>query len=388
MAAQSFVDEADHIVELRRQVARLASDRLPLDKRIQLDRDHSWDRDDFRALADLGVIGLTIPEEYGGVGQDIVAAAAVIDELCQYGSSLAGPYIHAAFYGGMNISENGSAEQKQALLPKIARGEMLLCYGLSEPNVGGDLPSVETRADRDGDAIVVNGAKRWCTGADWSDYIYCLVRSGPANERYKNLSFLLIPTDAEGITMTPIQHSNLRYTASMDVYFDNVRLDETAIVGGPEMWDRGWELLAGRALDVEKIEITAVAYGIARAAVDEAWRYAQERIQFGKPIAQHQAIRHKLVTARTKLQAARHMLYHAAWLANEGRPCSVETSMAKLFCADTGVEIAILCQQIMGAYALSDAYDMDRHVRDLLGMPIVGGSSDMQKNNLASLMRL
>jgi len=388
MAAQSFVDEADHIVELRRQVARLASDRLPLEKRIQLDRDHSWDRDDFRALADLGVIGLTIPEEYGGVGQDIVAAAAVIDELCQYGSSLAGPYIHAAFYGGMNISENGSAEQKQALLPKIARGEMLLCYGLSEPNVGGDLPSVETRADRDGDAIVVNGAKRWCTGADWSDYIYCLVRSGPANERYKNLSFLLIPTDAEGITMTPIQHSNLRYTASMDVYFDNVRLDETAIVGGPEMWDRGWELLAGRALDVEKIEITAVAYGIARAAVDEAWRYAQERIQFGKPIAQHQAIRHKLVTARTKLQAARHMLYHAAWLANEGRPCSVETSMAKLFCADTGVEIAILCQQIMGAYALSDAYDMDRHVRDLLGMPIVGGSSDMQKNNLASLLKL
>ncbi|MEO1475329.1 MAG: acyl-CoA dehydrogenase family protein, partial [Pseudomonadota bacterium] len=109
MAAQSFVDEADHIVELRRQVARLASDRLPLDKRIQLDRDHSWDPDDFRALADLGVIGLTIPEEYSGVGQDIVAAAAVIDELCQYGSSLAGPYIHAAFYGGMNISENGSA---------------------------------------------------------------------------------------------------------------------------------------------------------------------------------------------------------------------------------------------------------------------------------------
>ncbi|MEM6412454.1 MAG: acyl-CoA dehydrogenase family protein [Pseudomonadota bacterium] len=388
MNQQSFTDEADHVTELRRQVSRLASDRLPREKRIQLDRDHTWDRDDFRALADLGVIGLTIPEEYGGVGQDIVGAAAVIDELCQFGTSLAGPYIHAAFYGGMNISENGSEEQKQALLPKIAKGEMLLCYGLSEPNVGGDLPSVETRADRDGDAIVINGSKRWCTGADWSDYIYCLVRSGPANERYKNLSFLLIPTDAPGVSMTPIQHSNLRYTASMDVYFDNVRLDDAAIVGGPQMWNRGWELLAGRALDVEKIEITSVAYGIARAAVEEAWRYAQERIQFGKPISQHQVIRHKLVTARTKLQAARHMLYHSAWLAQEGRPCSIETSMAKLFCADTGVEIALLCQQVMGAYGLSDAYDMERHVRDLLGMPIVGGSSDMQKNNLASLMKL
>ncbi|MEO1406740.1 MAG: acyl-CoA dehydrogenase family protein, partial [Pseudomonadota bacterium] len=381
-------DEADHVTELRRQVSRLAADRLPLEKRIQLDRDHSWDRDDFRALADLGVIGLTIPEEYGGVGQDIVGAAAVIDELCQYGTSLAGPYIHAAFYGGMNISENGSPEQKEAMLPKIAKGKMLLCYGLSEPNVGGDLPSVETRAERDGDAIVVNGSKRWCTGADWSDYIYCLVRSGPANERYKNLSFLLIPTDAPGVSMTAIQHSNLRYTASMDVHFDDVRLDDAAIVGGPDMWNRGWELLAGRALDVEKIEITSVAYGIARAAVDEAWRYAQDRVQFGKPISQHQVIRHKLVTARTKLQAARHMLYHAAWLAGEGRPCSVETSMAKLFCADTGVEIALICQQVMGAYGLTDAYDMERHVRDLLGMPIVGGSSDMQKNNLASLLKL
>ena len=188
--------------------------------------------------------------------------------------------------------------------------------------------------------------------------------------------------------MQPIAHTNLRYTRSMDVYFDQVRLPVSAIVGGEANWNRGWNLLAGRALDVEKIEITAVAYGIARAAVEEAWAYAQERVQFGKPIAQHQAIRHKLVTARTKLAAARHMLYHGAYLAHTGAPCSVETSMAKLFVADTGVEIATLCQQVMGAYALSDAYDMERHVRDLMGMPIVGGSSDMQRNNLASLMRL
>ena len=199
---------------------------------------------------------------------------------------------------------------------------------------------------------------------------------------------MLIPTDAAGITMHDIAHVNLRYTHSQDVFFDNVEVSASKIVGGPDMWNRGWELLAGRALDVEKLEISAVALGVARAAIDEAWTYAQERRQFGKPISQHQAIRHKLTSARTKWQAARHMLYHAAWLAHEGRPCSVETSMAKLFVADTGVEIAIICQQVMGAYALSDAYDMERHVRDLLGMPIVGGSSDMQRNNLASLMKL
>jgi len=263
---------------------------------------------------------------------------------------------------------------------------MFLCYGLSEPNVGGDLPSVETRVERSNGELVINGAKRWCTGADWSDYIYCLCRSGEAGERHGNLTFVLIPTSAAGITMQPLEHVNLRYTHSMDVYFDNVRIPESAIVGGAEMWNKGWQVLAGRALDVEKIEITAVAYGVARAALSEAWTYAQEREQFGKPIAKHQAIAHKLIAARTKLQACRHMLYHAAWLAGEGLPCSAETAMAKLFCADVGVEIGLACQQVM--YGLSDAYDIERNVRDLLGMPIVGGSSDMQKNNLAKLLRL
>lgn len=383
-----FTSEPDHISQIRDQLQRFGRSRLPREKRQQLDRAASWDREIFKELADMGLIGLTVPEELGGAGVDIVAATAVLDELCQFGSSLAGPFIHAAFYGGMNLSENGSDQQKADLLPGIVRGETFLCYGLSEPNVGGDLASVETRATRNGEDIIVNGAKRWCTGADWSDYIYCLVRSGPAEERYRNLSFILIPTDTPGISMQPLEHSNLRYTKSMDVYFDNVRLPVSAVVGGPEMWNKGWETLAGRALDVEKIEITAVAYGIMRAAVEEAWIYAKERHQFDRPISEHQAIRHKLTTARTKLQAAKHMLYHSAYLANEGLPCGVETSMAKLFVADTGVETAILCQQVMGAYALSDAYDMERNVRDLLGMPIVGGSSDMQRNNLASLLRL
>lgn len=383
-----FTAEPEHIVQIRRQLQRYIAEHAPREKRRAWDREATWPRQAFQGIADMGLIGLTIPETYGGMGQDIVAATAVIDELSQAGAFLAGPYIHAAFYGGMNISENGSEAQKRELLPKIARGELFLCYGLSEPNIGGDLASVETRADHAGEEIIINGVKRWCTGADWSDYIYCLVRSGPADARYKNLSFVLIPTDTPGISMQPLEHANLRYTKSMDVYFDDVRLPSSAIVGGKTMWNQGWKMLAGRALDVEKIEITAVAYGIARAAVEEAWQYAQARVQFGQPIARHQAIRHKLVTARTKLQAARHMLYHSAWLANEGLSCSVETSMAKLFCADIGTEIALTCQQVMGAYALSDAYDMERHVRDLLGMPIVGGSSDMQKNNLASLMRL
>lgn len=383
-----FANEPDHIVQIRRQLQRFVAEKMPREKRIEWDRAATWDRELFKEIADMGLIGLTIPEAYGGAGQDIYAAAAVIDELCQGGTSMAGPFIHAAFYGGMNISENGTEEQKAALLPKIARGEMFLCYGLSEPNVGGDLTSVETRAEVDGDEIVINGAKRWCTGADWASYVYCLVRTGDIEAKRNNLTFLLIPTDASGVSMQPLQHSNLRYTESMDVFFDDVRVPKSAIVGGEQNWNRGFQMLTGRALDVEKIEITAVTYGVARAAVSEAWAYAQERLQFGKPISKHQAIRHKLTEAKTKLAACRHMLYHGAWLANEGQACSVETAMAKLFCADIGVEIGIACQQVIGAYGLSDAYDIERCVRDLLGMPIVGGSSDMQKNNLASLLRL
>lgn len=384
----SFAAEPEHVTEIRRQLSRWVAEKMPRDKRRAWDKAATWDRSLFREIAEMGLIGLTIPEEYGGQGEDIYAAAAVIDELCQGGSSMAGPFIHAAFYGGLNISENGSDEQKQALLPKLVRGEIFLAYGLSEPNVGGDLPSVETRVERRDGELIIKGAKRWCTGADWSDYIYCLCRSGDPVDRHGNLTFVLVPTNAAGVTMQPIEHANLRYTHSMDVFLDDVRLPESAIVGGPAKWNKGWEALAGRALDVEKIEITAVAYGLARAALEEAWRYAGERVQFGKPIGKHQAVAHKLVEARTKLAACRHMLYHAAWLASEGKPCSAETAMAKLYVADTGVEIGLACQQVIGAYGLSDAYDIERNLRDLLGMPVVGGSSDMQKNNLARMWRL
>ncbi len=388
MMIANTLPEPEHVAALRNQLRRFVAEKAPREKRRAWDKAHDWPRDLFRELCDLGLCGLTIAQEHGGLGQDIVAAVAVIEELSRAGPFLAGPFIHCAFYGGMNMSENGSADQKAQLLPKLARGELLFAYGLSEPDVGGDLSSVKTRGRIEGDTLVINGAKRWCTGADWADYIYCLINTAPDAPRREALTFVLIPGKSKGVSTTPIEHVNLRYTASSDVHFDDVRVPLSAIVGGPERLNKAWGMLAGRALDVEKLEVAACTFGFAQAALDEAWNYAQERVQFGKAIAGHQAVAHRLVTARTKLEACRHMLYHAAHLANDGKPCGVETSMAKLFIADTGVEIALACQQVMGAYALSDAYDIDRNVRDLLGMPIVGGSSDMQRNNLAGLWRL
>jgi alkylation response protein AidB-like acyl-CoA dehydrogenase len=381
-------EESEDITLLRDTLRRFVDKELPREEARRLDRECDFSDERFARLCELGVTGLTVPEEYGGLGVDILSAVITIEELARRGSSLCGPFIHCAFYGGMNMVENGSEAQKQHFLPKLAAGELLFAYGLSEPDVGGDLASAGVTARIEGDEVVINGTKRWCTGAHKADYIYTLVRSGPAEEKYRNLSFVLVPTDAAGITIVDINHLGLRYSATTDVIFEDVRIPVENIVGGMEKWNQGWPMLAGRALDVERLEITAVAFGVAIAAVDDAWQYAQERKQFGKPICAHQAVRHDLVDVRTKLQACRHMLYHAAWKANEGRDCSVESSMAKLYIADTGLEIVLKCQQIMGAYGCAEEYDMERYVRDMVCMPIVGGSSKMQKNNIANRLGL
>lgn len=383
-------NEPEHIALLRDTLRRFVAAEMPAEAVRRWDREHRFPPELFQKLAALGVCGLTIDERYGGAGRDLVAAVAVIEELTRRGGFAAGPFIHCAFYGGLNISENGSDAQKRELLPRLARGELLFAYGLSEPDVGGDLASVRTTARRsaDGRSVILRGMKRWCTGADWADYLYCLVQTDPDAKRHRNLSFVLVPRGAAGLTITPMEHLNLRYTLSCDVAFDDVAVPIENVVGGDAGWNRGWSMLVGPALDAEKLEITACAFGIAQAAVEEAWEYAQQRVQFGKPISGHQAVRHALVEARTKLEACRHMLYHAAELAQQRRPFSAEASMAKLFVADTGLEIALACQRVMGAYGLSEGHDMERHVRDLLGMPIVGGSSNMQKNNLAKLWGL
>ena len=385
-----FADEPEHITMLRDTLRRFTDHETPREKRQEWLAAHAWPRDVFARLAALGVCGLTVGEEYGGQGQDWYAATAVVEELGRGGVCLAGPYIQCAFYGGGNISESGSPAQKVEFLPKIARGELQFAYGLSEPDTGGDLANVQTKAHLEdgGDTVVINGVKRWCTGADWADYIFCFVNSDPDGEKYQNLSMVLVPTDAPGITRQQLTHRNLVYTHSFDVYFNNVRLPRQSILGGPEAWNKGWRALAGRSLDVEKVEVAAMTFGLAQSAVEEAWEYAQQRKQFGTVISGHQAVRHELVGAKTKLEACRHMLYHAAWLVSQGRPASVETSMAKLFIADVGVEIGLACQRVLGAYGMSEEFDMMQTVTDLIGMPIVGGSSNMQKNNIANRLGL
>ncbi|MBX3489641.1 acyl-CoA dehydrogenase family protein [Parvibaculum sp.] len=381
-------DEPEHVRMLRDATRRFVEAEMPRTRAREWDRGNIYPAEVMKKLAAMGMMGLTVEEKYGGAGVDIYATMAVIEEIAKRSVAVACPYIMAVCYAGMNLGESASEAQKQELLPKVAAGNLLFAYGLSEPNVGGDLATVETTARRDGDTVVINGAKRWCTGADIADYIFCLLRSGPKDEKYKNLSIVLVPPTLPGITITPLGHLGIRGVETKDVTFDDVRVPAANILGGEAMWNKGWQQLAGRALEVEKLELSACALGLAEAAVADAWAYAEERVQFGRAIAGHQAIRHMLAEARTKVRAMRLMLYSAAWLADQGRPCSVETSMAKLFCCEGAAEVTQTCMRVTGAYGLSDEMDMERYVRDAISLPIVGGSSNMQKNNIANRLKL
>ncbi|MFN4354004.1 acyl-CoA dehydrogenase family protein [Parvibaculum sp.] len=381
-------DEPEHVRMLRETTRRFVEAEMPREKAREWDRGNIYPAGVMKKLGEMGMMGLTVEERFGGAGVDIYATMAVIEEIAKRSVAVACPYIMAVCYAGMNLGESASEEQKQELLPKVASGNLLFAYGLSEPNVGGDLATVETTARREGDELVVNGTKRWCTGAHIADYIFCLLRTGPKEEKYKNLSIVLIPPTLPGITIMPLGHLGIRGVETKDVIFEDVRVPAANILGGEAMWNKGWNQLAGRALEVEKLELSACALGLAEAALADAWRYAEERVQFGRAIAGHQAVRHTLAEAQTKVRAMRLMLYSAAWLADQGRPCSIETSMAKLFCCEAAAEVTQMCMRVTGAYGLSDQMDMERYMRDAVSLPIVGGSSNMQKNNIANRLKL
>lgn len=375
-------DEDEFVLEIRSTLKKFIEKEMPRNLASNWDKENKFPRHVFDKLAKLGMVGLTVPERYGGVGRNILATMVVIEELSRRSLAVSVPYIMAACYAGMNLLECGTDEQKNNLLPKVAGGNLLFAYGWTEPDAGADLASVKTRAERHGEIVRINGAKRFCSGAAISDYIYTLVRSGPEADRYRNLSLILIPPNANGVTIEPIDAMGMKGAATTDVTFSDVEVPFENVMGGENGWNNGWAMLAGPGLDVEKLEVAAISVGIAQAAVDDAWTYAFERRQFGRPISEFQSIQHKLAQMKTQTQAAKLMLYHAAWLADEHRPCGIESSMAKLFATEACKYAALECQTILGAYGYVKDFAAERYVRDALLMPIIGGSSAVQLNNI------
>lgn len=340
-------------------------------------------------MAELGILGLTTPEAYGGLGRQVFAMTVVMEELAHRWYALGGLYNMCVAYGALNIVAKGSEVQKRRLLPELLAGRALFALGFSEPDVGADLASVKTRAEIKDGKVVVNGTKRWISGANVADYILTLVRSGDPAQRRANLSLLLIPAGSPGMsmTLTPCMGSNVLGTH--DISFDDVQIDEELILGGVEGWNNGWSMLAGPSLEIEKLIPTIMSLATARAALDEAWEYSQQRVQGGKHICGHQAVRHVLSDCKTKLWACQLVTYEAARLVDANLPSAAQTSMAKLFVSETAKEIVLGCQQyVMGAYGYAEGFQMERLVRDVLAFPIYGGSSAIQRNNIANLLKL
>ncbi len=329
-----------------------------------------------RKMGPLGLLGLEVPEEYGGAELDAISTAIVIEEL---GWGCGSTALAIAAHNGLGLGPivaYGTPEQKQRWLPHLTSGKgKLACLSLTEPGAGSDLKGgVRTRAVAEGDSWIIDGAKMWMTNASISDLMVVLCRTGGAGNNA--LSHILVPSDTPGVTIGPPEKKmGLHGSPTHAVTFEEVRVPRENLLG---VEGRGLpQTLA--VLDSGRIGIGALALGLAQAAYEEALKYAKEREAFGQPIANFQAIQWMLADAATEIEAARLMVHKAAWLKGLKRPYSTLASMAKLFATEVSERVCRNAIQIHGGYGYSSEFEVERMYRDTRLMTIGEGTSEIQR---------
>ncbi|MDX1663176.1 MAG: acyl-CoA dehydrogenase family protein [Candidatus Promineifilaceae bacterium] len=330
-----------------------------------------------RKMGPLGLLGLEVPMEYGGAEVDAISAAIAVEEL---GWGCGSTALALAAHNGLALGpivRFGSEAQKEKWLPPLATGEgQLGCLGLTEPGAGSDLQGgVRTRAVREGDEWVINGNKMWMTNASISDVMLVLCRTDPEGGS-RSLSMLIVPSDAPGITIGPAEKKmGLNGSPTHAVNFDDVRVPADNLLGEE---GRGLQQTLA-TLDSGRIGIGALAVGLAQAAYEEAIKYAHQREAFGAPIARYEAIQWMLADAATEIEAARFMVYYAAWLKEQGRSFTKEAAMAKLFATEMSERVCRNAIQIHGGYGYSREFPVERIYRDTRLMTIGEGTSEIQR---------
>ncbi|OGO28887.1 MAG: acyl-CoA dehydrogenase [Chloroflexi bacterium RBG_16_54_11] len=334
-----------------------------------------------RKMGPLGLLGLNITEEYGGAGVDAVSAAIAIEEL---GWGCGSTALAIAAHNGLGTAPIvlfGTEDQKKQFLPKVASGKgNLAALALTEPGAGSDIQGgVRTRAERNDNEWVINGSKAWCTNASIAEYIITLVRTAPSGGSH-SLSMIIVPTGTPGMHIAPAEKKmGLKGSPTNAVTYEDVRLPIDHLLG-PE--GRGLQQTL-TTLDGGRIGIGALSIGLAQSSLEDAIRYAKDRQTFGKPIAEHQAIQWMLADAATEIQAARWMIYHAAWLKEQKRPFSKEASMAKLFATEMAERVCRNAIQVFGGYGYSREYPVELTYRDARLMTIGEGTSEVQRMVIA-----
>ncbi|MFZ5885201.1 MAG: acyl-CoA dehydrogenase family protein [Chloroflexota bacterium] len=353
----------------------VAKEVQPKAHEVDVTGEFNWEA--VRKMGPLGLLGLSIPEEYGGAGVDAVSAAIAIEEL---GWGCGSTALAIAAHNGLGTSpivHFGSEELKSTWLPRVASGKhKLAALALTEPGAGSDLQGgVTTKAVKDGNEWVINGAKMWCTNASIAEYIITLVRTDPRGGS-RSLSMILVPTDTPGLVIGPAEKKmGLHGSPTHAVTYENVRVPLGNLIGeeGKGLQQTLATLAGGR------IGIGALSVGLAQAAFEHAVNYARERKAFGKPIAEQQAIQWMLADAATEIEAARTMIYKAAWLKEQGRPYNKEASMAKMFATEMAERVCRNAIQIHGGYGYSSEYPVERIYRDARLMTIGEGTSEIQR---------
>lgn len=375
-------DFTEEQVMLRNTIRRLVEKEYDAEWARKIDNEDRFPTEVLEKLAQLGVLGLTFSENYGGSGRDLVSAIIVLEELARRSIALAWVYVAATFFGGEIIGHLGNEEQKQFFLPKIAKGEISFAYALTEPDAGSDTASVKTFALSKGDTFVINGSKIFISGARAADYMLLLTRTDRQVPKHKGLTFFIVDTKSPGITARPIPKVGVHGSDTCEVALENVEVSKEAILGGEQNLNRGWEQLLS-TLDVEHIHIAAEGVGLAQGAWEETARYITQRKQFDQPISKFQVIQHTMAEDYMHIEAARLLTYYAASLADRNLPCWKESTMAKLYATEVAKRVALNGVQFHGGYGYTMEYDIQRYMRDSLVLTIGGGTSQVLKNIIA-----
>ncbi|WP_435058860.1 acyl-CoA dehydrogenase family protein [Streptomyces sp. bgisy060] len=342
---------------------------------VAWDRAEEVDRGIVKKLGAVGFLGLTLPEEYGGSGGDHLAYCLVTEELGRGDSSVRGIVSVSLGLVAKTIAAWGSEEQKRAWLPRLATGEALGCFGLTEPGTGSDAGNLATRAVRDGDAYVINGSKMFITNGTWADVVLLFARTNDA-PGHRGVSAFLVPADVAGLTRRPVHGKlGLRGQATAELALVDVRVPVDAMLG-PE--GKGFAV-AMSALAKGRMSVAAGCVGIARAALDAAVRYAGEREQFGKPIASYQLVQELISDIAVDVDAARLLTWRVADLIDRGQDFATAASMAKLYASEAAVRAANNALQVFGGYGYIDEYPVGKLVRDARVMTLYEGTSQIQK---------
>lgn len=339
--------------------------------------DHAgaFPRELIRTLGKLGYLGVPIPEEYGGAGLDYISEAIVFEEVGYADSSVRTTLSVQMSLVELTILNWGTEEQKRTYLPKLCSGEIIGCFGLTEPNAGSDAGNVATSAVQDGDTWILNGQKVWISNGTWADLAIIFAQTAPGTKHKGMVAFLVDPKTPGYTTRKMTGKLGLRASDTGEIFLDNVRVPDSARLGKV---GEGFKI-AMSALDNGRFGVASGCVGAAQHALDASVRYAKERIAFNKPIASFQLVQDMLAQMKVNVEAARLLVYQAGWVKNQGQRSTIPVSIAKYFAAEIAKQNADMAIQVHGGYGYSDEYVPERLWRDSRVASLYEGTSQIQK---------